>query len=687
MPESRIAALRTRATPLVAMILAMALLAVAVGAALADHGREHDALERQLSAEAREQAEVLEHYFARARGLTAVTARNPAFRDFYEQPGGRRQKILAGGRAIRDANAGLAYLEELFRGSIGEACFIDRSGPENARAVRGRVEAPAKLSPDETAATFFLPTFRLKPGEVYQARPYISPDTHEWVVSNSTPVGTRDGVVRAIVHFEVTMESFRQEAAKTGDRFDISIVEANSGRVIADSRTPQRGGRGSHLGRPFDHRFERWFSVAGRASKEGALEVAGRPSAFQRLESQPHNANQWVVVASAKAATGSWVNELGLTELAMIAFGLLLLGFAVLSFRTSQAKLHEAALTDPLVGLGNRRKLVTDLESSLNAASTRRPLLLALFDLDGFKGYNDSFGHGAGDALLVRLAAALAAAVDRRGSAYRMGGDEFCVLARISPDEALGLVEAASEALADHGEGFAVTASHGSVLLPLEAGEASEALRLADQRMYARKGAGRASAGRQTADALLRLLSERHPDIGEHLDDVTMLSARVADELDLSEEVRGPLLQAASLHDIGKAAIPDAILNKPGQLDEDEWAFMRQHTVIGERILTAAPALTAAAKLVRWSHERIDGSGYPDGLTGDDIPLGARIIAIADAYDAMTSSRPYRPVPMSTEEALAELRRVAGTQLDARLVEIFCEVAARPLATASGSPV
>jgi two-component system cell cycle response regulator len=120
-------------------------------------------------------------------------------------------------------------------------------------------------------------------------------------------------------------------------------------------------------------------------------------------------------------------------------------------------------------------------------------------------------------------------------------------------------------------------------------------------------------------------------------------------------------------------AIPDAILEKPGPLDDEEWEFMRRHTVIGERILAAAPALEAVAELVRWSHERADGTGYPDNLTREQIPLGARIVAVCDGYDAMISDRPYRTA-MSRDAARAELRRGAGTQFDPLVVEAFCAV-------------
>lgn len=332
------------------------------------------------------------------------------------------------------------------------------------------------------------------------------------------------------------------------------------------------------------------------------------------------------------------------------------------------------ALHDPLTGLGNRRSLLADLEGRLTEATPDQPLLLTLFDLDGFKTYNDTFGHPAGDSLLTRLAKRLEVEVAGRASAYRVGGDEFCVLSLPGSTDRDAIPLLAAEALAERGEGFSVTASHGSVLLPAEAGTPTDALRIADRRMYARKSLdSRSSAGRQSTDVLLRILSERSPALGVHLDEVTTLCDIVAQRLGLPEEDRAPLLQAASLHDVGKAAIPDEILDKPGPLDDEETAFMRRHTLIGERILSAAPALVRAARLVRFSHERFDGTGYPDRLAGDEIPLGSSIIAVCDAYDAMVSERPYQR-PRSPEQARAELRRCAGAQFDPDVVEAFCAV-------------
>ena len=198
----------------------------------------------------------------------------------------------------------------------------------------------------------------------------------------------------------------------------------------------------------------------------------------------------------------------------------------------------------------------------------------------------------------------------------------------------------------------------------------AEALRVADRAMYAQKDSTWASAGGQSMEVLVRVLAERNGELAEHLDDVASLCERTADRLGLCEAERTTIARAAVLHDVGKAAIPDAILSKPGPLSEDEWAFMRRHTVIGERILMGAPALAEVAALVRSSHERWDGTGYPDGLAETDIPLGARVIAVCDAYDAMVTDRPYRAA-MSSEAAVAELRRCAGTQFDRDVVKAF----------------
>ena len=258
------------------------------------------------------------------------------------------------------------------------------------------------------------------------------------------------------------------------------------------------------------------------------------------------------------------------------------------------------------------------------------------------------------------------------------------MVARCDPPIQESIVAAARAALSEAGEGFAVTASAGSVLIPAEADTPSSVLQLADRRMYAQKNGSRPSPARQSRDVLLRTLREREPDLHAHLSGVAELAVDVARRLGMDGEELDEVSRAAELHDVGKIAVPEAILRKPGPLDDEEWAFMRRHTVIGERILSAAPALVPVAKLVRSSHERWDGDGYPDGLAGEAIPLGARVVAACDAYDAMTTDRPYRPA-MPIADALAEMRRCAGTQFDPRVVDAFELVLARRGRTARES--
>jgi diguanylate cyclase (GGDEF)-like protein len=339
-------------------------------------------------------------------------------------------------------------------------------------------------------------------------------------------------------------------------------------------------------------------------------------------------------------------------------------------------ELEHQAHHDSLTGLPNRRSLYADLEERVPKATSDQPVLLAMFDLNGFKDYNDTFGHPAGDALLTRVGKRLESSLGDRATAYRMGGDEFCAVAWPDHPGQATVPAVAAEALRESGESFVVTASYGSVMVPDEAETVEAAMRKADERMYVRKGLdSRASAGRQSADVLLKVLSEQSPSLGVHLDQVTALAEAVATKVGLPEEELAPLLQAASLHDVGKAAIPAEILDKPGPLTDEEREFVHGHTVIGERILWAAPALRRAAKLVRSSHERPDGSGYPDALAGEAIPKAARIISVCDAYDAMVSDRPYRAA-RSSGEAVEELKRCSGTQFDPEVVEAFCEVMA-----------
>jgi len=445
-----------------------------------------------------------------------------------------------------------------------------------------------------------------------------------------------------------------------------------------------------------------------RADLEGIWRVFAALPRLSPAEASIHISENLSVIRDAIASHAALTDELdaaaddyheaaqtSIRQTRIVAGALLaalLAGFAIFFIRSTRAHAvtkdlaaenerllavtrHEAD-TDALTGLGNRRALVARLDVEMSTATEESPLALAMFDLDGFKYYNDSFGHPAGDALLSRLAARLREAMAGRGTAYRVGGDEFCVLAAAGYEAGSEIAARAAEALSEDGEGFDIGCSYGVAVAPFDATSSGRALGVADQRMYASKESSRTSAGLQSKDVLVQVLNERDSAFGTHLHGVADAAEETAIRLGIADQEVRRIRIAAELHDVGKAAIPDSILNKPGPLTAEEWDFMRTHSAIGERIVGSAPALADSADLVRAVHERIDGDGYPDGIPGEEIPFGARVIAVCDAFDAMTAERPYRSRKLTPDEALAELHRCAGTQFDPAVVAAFVEVLA-----------
>lgn len=372
-----------------------------------------------------------------------------------------------------------------------------------------------------------------------------------------------------------------------------------------------------------------------------------------------------------------WTVAIALDSLALIA----VLGRMAITLRTNLSLLHRArneSLTDPLTGLGNRRSWFSTAEQAIaEAGETGAKITVALFDLDGFKSYNDAYGHAAGDALLRRLGTRLQDTLPSPAKAFRLGGDEFCLLIPSIAGGASEIVARAGSALSESGEAFVVGNSYGTAILPDDAPSAAEALAQADQRMYAMKQQ-RPLRTQASAFSLLRQVSlEIDPDTQAHQTEVADLAARVGEIFALEPGQLTVLKHAAEFHDIGKIAIPDSILHKPAPLDEEEWIYMRRHTAIGERILRAAPGMEEVAAIVRASHERIDGAGYPDGLSGQEIPLAARIIMVCDAFHAITADRHYRRGRPATD-ALTELERCAGSQFDPAVVQALRSIVSAP---------
>jgi diguanylate cyclase (GGDEF)-like protein len=344
------------------------------------------------------------------------------------------------------------------------------------------------------------------------------------------------------------------------------------------------------------------------------------------------------------------------------------------------------ALTDPLTGLGNHRHFHERLQRELVAAEeAAQPLSLCLIDVDDFKRINDHHGHPAGDRVLSQVATRLRAG----GEAFRLGGDEFAVLLpehdeAAAMDTATSIVERLRSMELEHSE--SITVSAGVATFPVQGVGRDELIRLADSALYWAKehgknrvrvyrpevvelaelkklasGADRAARFRAAA-SLARAVDARDVYTGSHSERVADLSARIAERMGLAQETVELARLAASLHDLGKLAIPEEILRKPGPLTDAERLVLERHPQIGYRMLESL-GVNPIADWVLHHHERWDGQGYPDGLHGDDIPVGARVIFVADAYDAMTNDRVYQG-KRSIESALAELEECAGSQFD-----------------------
>jgi diguanylate cyclase (GGDEF)-like protein len=354
-----------------------------------------------------------------------------------------------------------------------------------------------------------------------------------------------------------------------------------------------------------------------------------------------------------------------------------------------EGKLSHLEQRDPLTGsLLSLTAFRTQLELDVARAHRYgRPLTVALLDVDRFRHLNLEHGYAAGDSVLIAVGRLIAERTRVHDLACRIGGDEFALLLpETGTASALGAIERILVELEDleTREVRGISVSVG--IAGLELGQRPEALLAAARSALeqARAGGGRQAAvfgsavagdhgslelghGDVTA-ALASALQERDRYTGEHSESVVDLTARVGDALAVGTEEISRIRTAALLHDIGKVGVPDEILHKPGPLDDREWEIMRQHPVIGERILRAIPGMGAVARIVRHEHERWDGQGYPDGLGAMAIPIGSRIILACDAYHAMTSDRPYRKA-MPHADAMAQLSANAGTQFDPDVVQ------------------
>jgi diguanylate cyclase (GGDEF)-like protein len=448
------------------------------------------------------------------------------------------------------------------------------------------------------------------------------------------------------------------------------------------------------------------IAAAHRRYADGARVLASRPDARraqtaaraveERLASAVARARVRTLEAAAADRRTERVAVAGLPLSLALLVALLVVSAGA---RTRAAQHHElrrmthVALTDSLTGLRNHRAFHEDMKRAMdhrNASGSHFSLMMA--DLDGLKQVNDTLGHQAGDERIRETADLLRSVTRAADAAYRTGGDEFMV---ILPGEralgALNLAQRLHELTARPECRVSMTIG---VTESLSRETKDALIRQADLALYEAKRTGRklvaysadlapepAKRGpavpvysAQVATALARAVDARDPTMRAHCETVSEVCALVGRELGLEPETIARLRLAGLLHDVGKIGIPDTILQKPAPLDPGERAVIQAHPLIGERI-AAAVGLVREAEWIRHHHERYAGRGYPQGLCGRDIPLESRIIFVADAFEAITSGRPYRQ-PLPAEDALAELVRNAGTQLDPQCVDALCRALA-----------
>ncbi|MBF8289815.1 MAG: Diguanylate cyclase [Chloroflexi bacterium] len=371
------------------------------------------------------------------------------------------------------------------------------------------------------------------------------------------------------------------------------------------------------------------------------------------------------------------------------------------------------ASTDELTSLANRTSIAGTLFTEVErAVRYRRPLAVAFADIDHFKTINDTFGHEAGDIVLRGIADALRSQLRASDFLGRYGGEEFMiVLPETTVDEAAALADklrlfaAGQRFMLGDGQSVTVTLSFGVTGAQGDRLRVDTLVREVDAAMYSAKALGRdqvyafvepdddstvirspiSPVGRAqamelgrlahgaAAEALASIISPLPHYRGRPSALIATIVSALAKSLDLPAHEVDKIRVAALLHDVGKVGVPQDILEKPAALTPVEWRSVVQHPRIGQVILEQATTLRDAVPIILHHHERFGGAGYPYGLRGNEIPLGARIVAIADAYDAMIQDRPYKK-KISHEAAVEEMRRHSGTQFDPELVELFCDI-------------
>jgi diguanylate cyclase (GGDEF)-like protein len=671
-PVRRLTVLRFSFAP-AALGLLLAVLGTALVTSRASTGRAQ--LDRSLAITAGEKADLVDTELQRVQALALVTSRIPPFSELYADKGSQAAKIAAVAGPRREIDEALTYLWQLYPDRLVEAGYVDIDGAENARVVNG-VPAPAdSLLHDVRGWPSFRQGVSTPMGTARISAPFLSPTAHATVVAATVPVAP-DGRRRAYVEVELATSAL--------DRVLSSDLASGTGIAVIDQAGTRVAAAGRHVN-------------AAKTLHTGLSTAGNKRYAVRPVPQAP----DWFVVTAARPQSTLVVAAQPI-QAAVLSLALVLLGLAVVGFRRSRAAAAEEfaaehrgradaeqrSRVDALTGLFNRRHTMETIEHELARGSSGPGVGVLMFDLDYFKLVNDRHGHIGGDAVLIEVAERLRTGAREWDIVARIGGEEFCVIAPgldseddiAALGERLRLCVAERPVLLPNGAAVPVTISVGAALVAHGNGSAEHAIDFADRALYAAKRHGRNRMHRfseldttdrraeqpeclHLAEALAISGDLREGSLSQHSRQVADLCAATARRLGLSEDDVLRVRLGGWLRDVGKVAVPDAILTKPGRLADDEWTIIRTHPAVGADLLRHFPELASACPGVRHHHERYDGTGYPDQLAGEDIPIDARIIAAADAFSAMTADRPYR-TPKPIAEAIAELRRSVGTQLD-----------------------
>jgi diguanylate cyclase (GGDEF)-like protein len=653
---------------------------------------ERDGLDRTLQTTATEKAALVQTELERVRALALVTARIPPFEELYASEGSQAAAIAAVAGPSREINNALTYDWQLYPDRIVQAGYVDRRGAENARIVRGHAVPTPLLRHDVKRWPSFEQGASGRAGSASISAPFVSPTAGVDVVAATVPVSDADGHKRAYVELQLSMNAMRSVLGRDVSRGVDMVLVDRSGTTLTSS--------GERVDMP---------SALPRA---GLGDSGSWRLAVSHVKETSPSGGPWYVVSAGRAPTTAGI-ALAPTQAAVLALALLLLLAAGLSLRRSRratteelaqeqqarSEAEQLSRVDALTGLFNRRHAMETVDHEL-ARSGRDDTAVGLLmiDVDRFKRVNDSQGHAGGDAVLVEIARRLRAGPRTWDIVARVGGEEFCVIAPGVESEAalanlgerLRLAVAERPIETPRGPSIPVTISVGAALARHSEGSSEHAIDCADRALYAAKRRGRNRVCRfsemddsdlraeqpeslHLAEALAHASDLREGAPSQHSGEVARLCAEIARRLGMSEDESLRVCLGGWVHDIGKLAVPDHILTKPCRLTTGEWDIMQTHSTVGEQLLRSFPELTIACPAVRHHHEQYDGSGYPDQLAGEQIPLDARIIAAADAYSAMIALRPYAEAK-SVDDAIEELRRCSGTHFDPEVVMALVDI-------------